>query len=263
MKKRGSYTAVEARNSPFVERIRQLKSDHPFWGYRRVWAHMTYVDELKISKHRVERLMKQHNLQVKKNLKLKAIRRSGTKKPRPTHPHQWWGIDMTKVMVEGFGWVYVVIVIDWYTKKVVGHYAGLQSKAWHWLIALNKAVNRQFPEGARGYNLQLMSDNGCQPTSTSFMAACHALGIHQAFTSYNNPKENADTERFMRTLKEEFAWLREWTSPTSFIDALDQWIDDYNATYLHSTLGYIPPNTFEQRFLTHNKQHQTLLKLAC
>jgi hypothetical protein len=38
------------------------------------------------------------------------------------------------------------------------------------------------------------------------MAACHALDIHQAFTSYNNPKGNADTERFMRTLKEEFAW---------------------------------------------------------
>ena len=52
------------------------------------------------------------------------------------------------------------------------------------------------------------------------MAACHALDIHQAFTSYNNPKGNADTERFMRTLKEEFAWLREWNSPTSFLKIL-------------------------------------------
>jgi putative transposase len=116
---------------------------------------------------------------------------------------------MTKGMIEGFGWVYVVIVIDWYTKKIVGHYAGLQSKAWHWLYALNKAVNRQFPDGARGHNLSLMSDNGCQPTVTSFMAACYTLGIHQASTSYNNPKGNAETERFMRTLKEEFVWLKE------------------------------------------------------
>lgn len=263
MRKRGPYPAVEERNAPFVERICQLKSDHPFWGYRRVWAHMTYVDGLKISKHRVERLMKQHSLQVKKNMKLKAIRRADTKKPKPIKPNQWWGIDMTKVMIEGFGWVYVVIVIDWHTKKVVGHYAGLQSKAWHWLIALNKAVNRQFPEGSRGQDVHLMSDNGCQPTATSFMVACHALSIHQAFTSYNNPKGNADTERFMRTLKEEFVWLREWISPTAFIDALDKWIERYNVAYLHSTLGYISPSTFEQQFLTNNKQQRSPLKLAC
>lgn len=81
MKKRGSYAAVEARNAPFVERMCQLKLDHPYWGYRRIWAHMTYEDGLKISKHRVERLMRQHGVQVKKNMKLKAVRRADTKKP--------------------------------------------------------------------------------------------------------------------------------------------------------------------------------------
>ena len=89
MKLRGNYPAVEARNASFVERICQLKSDHPFWGYRRIWAHLTYVDGLEISKHRVERLMKQHDLHVKKNMKLKAIRRADTKKPKPTRPNQW------------------------------------------------------------------------------------------------------------------------------------------------------------------------------
>lgn len=152
---------------------------------------------------------------------------------------------MTKAMVEGFGWVYVVIVIDSYSKKVVGHYARLQSKAWHWLIALNKAVSRQFSDGVRVHDLRLMSDNGCEPIATSFMAATHALEIHQAFTSYNNPKGNADTERFMRTLKEEFVWLMKWDSPPAFIDELDRWIEQYNATYLHSTLNYTPSNTFK------------------
>ena len=46
-----------------------------------------------------------------------------------------------------------------------------------------------------------MFDNGCQPTAASFMVACHALEVQQAFTSYNNPKGNTDTERFMHTLK--------------------------------------------------------------
>jgi putative transposase len=45
------------------------------------------------------------------------------------------------------------------------------------------------------------------------MRACGTLGIQQAFTSYNNPKGNADTERVIRTLKEECLWLHEWTCP--------------------------------------------------
>ena len=45
-----------------------------------------------------------------------------------------------------------------------------------------------------------MSDNGSQPTALSFIKACSGLGINQAFTSYNNPKGNANAERMMRTL---------------------------------------------------------------
>ena len=41
--------------------------------------------------------------------------------------------------IEGFGWIYLVVVLDWHTKKVVGHYAGMQARAWHWLVALNCA----------------------------------------------------------------------------------------------------------------------------
>jgi putative transposase len=54
----------------------------------------------------------------------------------------------------------------------------------------------------REHGLMLMSDNGSQPTSLSFMKACSNLEVEQVFTSYNNPKGNADTERMMRTMKE-------------------------------------------------------------
>jgi hypothetical protein len=142
---------------------------------------------------------------------------------------------------------------------VVGHYAGLQARAWHWLVALNRAVNYQFPHGIEGQRLSLMADNGCQPTSLAFMRACAALGIRQAFTSYSNPKGNADTERFLRTLKEELVWLREWTSTGAFFAALDRWLADYNATYLHSALGYRAPNAVEAEHLG----HATPLAAAC
>jgi transposase InsO family protein len=91
-----------------------------------------------------------------------------------------------------------------------------------------------------------MSDNGSQPTSKGYMEACQNLGIHQAFTSYNNPKGNADTERVFRTMKEELLWLREWTSPFELVGTLKAWIQYYNEEYLHSTLGVCLSNSLKQ-----------------
>jgi len=138
-----------------------------------------------------------------------------------------------------------VIVLDWYSKKVVGFHAGLQAKTKDWLQALDFALNRQFPDGIRNNSLNLMSDNGCQPTSLSFIKVCSHLGIKQAFTSYNNPKGNADTERFMRTMKEELVWINEFKSPSHFITAFEDWVNRYNNDYLHSSLGYKTPIQFE------------------
>ena len=257
--RRGPYAKVVERNAQLLERIRDLKAEHPFWGYRRIWAHLRYLDGLIANQKRVYGIMKAADLLVQPNLKLRARRKAATAKPRPTRPNQWWGIHMTKVMIEGFGWIYLVVVLDWHTKKVVGHYAGMQARAWHWLVALNRAVNRQFPDGVRDRALYLMADNGCQPTSLAFMRACAAMGIRQTFTSYNNPKGNADTERFLRTLKEELVWLREWTSPSAFFAALDRWLGEYNASYLHSALGYRAPNVVEAEHLG----HATPLAAAC
>jgi putative transposase len=131
-------------------------------------------------------------------------------------------------------------------KKIVGDYAGTRGTTQHWLAASNMAVDRQFPGGVREQGLSLMSNNGCQPTSIPFMEACAALGIHHTFTRHNNPKGNADTERAMRTLKEECLWLREWRCPLAPVNALETWIDWYNEQYLHSTPGYKPPTQFER-----------------
>lgn len=245
--RREALTTIE-HNLPIVARIKEVKAEHPFWGYRRMWAFPKYVDNMEINKKRVLRLMQKHNLLVKADAKLKATRTIGRSKPKPDRPNQWWGTDMTKVMVHGFGWMYITVVLDWYTKQIVGYYAGMQCRGKHWLEALDAAVNRQFPDGVREQGLCLMSDNGSQPTSVGFMKVCRELGIHQAFTSYNNPKGNADTERVFRTMKEELLWLREWTSPFELADALQSWISYYNGSYLHSALGYKSPNKFEEEY---------------
>lgn len=246
--KRRESASVRERNSPVVARIKELKADHPFWGYRRIWAHLKYVDGLEVNRKRVLRLMQNHGLVVKPNTLLKAVHTSGKSKPRPTRPREWWGIDMTKVMVEGFGWMYIVVVLDWYTKKIVGYYAGIHCRSCHWLEALNDAVNCEFTDGVKERELSLMSDNGSQPTSVVFMKDCREMGIRQSFTSYGNPKGNADTERVFRTMKEELLWLREWSSPFELTEALSIWVEDYNHSYLHSSLGYTSPIKFEEEY---------------
>jgi transposase InsO family protein len=147
---------------------------------------------------------------------------------------------MTKVMTEG-GWVYIVLIVDWFSKKIVAHHAGCQSRSQEWLRALNMAIQAHFPWGVRGQGLNLMSDNGCQPTGTTFVRECAVLEINQVFTSYNNPKGNADTERTIRTLKEELLWLHEWRSLNHLENALSTWIETFNRTYLHSALGWNTP----------------------
>jgi len=98
--KRKESELIAERNSPLVQRIKEIKVEHPFWGYRRTWAHLKFVDKLEVNKKRVLRLMQKHSLLVKPNQKLKANRTPTRSKPRPDRPNQWWGIDMTKVMVE-------------------------------------------------------------------------------------------------------------------------------------------------------------------
>ncbi len=247
--------SVTIRNEYMLKRIKDIKADHPFWGYRRVWAYLRYIDELIVNKKRVYRLMRENNLTVKPNSRLIAKRISDRPKPRPDRPKQWWGIDMTKVMTDS-GWVYVVIVLDWYTKKIVGLYSGTRATSGDWLEALEKGLNREFPGGVREQGLKLMSDNGSQPTSLSFMKACSNLEVEQAFTSYNNPKGNADTERMMRTMKEELFWLREWIGEAELGKELDKWVQYHNKSYLHSALGYRAPIQAEEEYNRNHTSHK-------
>ena len=238
----------QKQNEPILERITALKAQHPFWGYRRVWAYLRYREGLDVNKKRIYRLMKENNLLVSKNMKLKASRTPLKAKPRPNKPNTIWGIDMTKIMVAHWGWLYLHIVLDWYTKKIVGYNLSWQSKTRDWLDALEKALQQQFPDGIRDgheQTLMLVSDNGSQPTSVGFMAACNVLQIKQIFASYNNPKGNADTERVIRTIKEDLIWPNDFETPFELQAALDDWVMDYNTDFPHSTFNYKTPCEFE------------------
>lgn len=250
--KRARQERISCADAEILPLVRELKASHPFWGYRRIWAHLRFIKDFRINRKRVYRLLKENSLLVAKNLRLRAKRVPQPSKPKPARPNQWWGVDMTKAQTDG-GWAYIVVVNDWFTKKILGAFVGSRSRAGEWLEAINQAVCRQFPEGIReagNLELRLMSDNGSQPTSLKFMREAASLGIQQTFTSYCNPKGNADTEWLIRTIKEELIWLREWTSTEELAEAVSAFVEEFNQNYLHSALGYKTPSEFEKQWFS-------------
>ena len=245
-------------NAKLTARLKELRVDHPFWGYRRMTAWLNHREGYSVNRKRIYRLMRENSLLVEQK-RYKAVRTSQRSKPRATRPNQFWGIDMTKFMMPGLGWCYLIVVLDWYTKKIVGWKVSLRARTLEWKDALDLAICEEFPWGARDQGLKLISDNGSQPTSVSFMRNTSLMKIEQIFCSYNNPKGNAETERVIRTIKEELLWLNEFTSFEESRDGIENWIrEDYNRLYVHSALGYQSPEEFQQQWVCLQAQEAAL-----
>ena len=228
-------------NQELLREIRTILKEHPFWGYRRVWAYLKHVKGYQINRKRIYRLMKQEGLLQKKNTALRA-KRTPKKKPKAEKPREILGIDGTKFWINGLGWTNLIIVIDWYTKEILGHEISLRNKGIQWITALQEALFNGYPEGAKDKGIKLVSDHGSQPTSKSFMKFCSELGIKQIFASYNNPKGNAETERMIRTIKEEVIWVHEFESLEEAKGRIKEFIEFYNREYPHSAIGYKSPS---------------------
>jgi putative transposase len=255
--RRSKSRSVIERNQMLLSQIKEIKTDHPLWGYRRIWSYLKYRQGISVNKKRIYRLMKEQNLIVTRDARLKAKRGPMRPKPVAGRPNQFWGIDMTKIRMTTWGWLYLTVVLDWYTKEIVGYSLGLQSKTDDWLNALEMAVNARFPSGIKDElkeRLFLISDNGCQPTSQRFMMSCSLLGIKQIFTTWSNPKGNSDTERVMRTIKEDLVWCYDWDNPFDFEVALNKWIYNYNTDYPHQSLKNMTPR---QRYETYVNEPKT------
>lgn len=240
----------EAEDKEILDELVEWRSaGHNDWGYRRLWAHMRFDKGYIINKKRVYRIMKAHNLLLVNKKRERANNGGLRGKRKASRINEVWGIDMTKFMIGGIGWVYFVAVLDWYSKRLVGYSVSIRGRTQEWLLAIDKAINSRFPDGVRGKGLELVSDNGSQPTSVAFVREMNELGIKQIFTSYNNPKGNADTERFMRTFKEEVVYTHDFSSLEEATCVIEKWVEYYNKEYPHSSLKYLSPEKFEKQEL--------------
>ena len=112
----GQYRKVSKKQNSdkdevMVERLKELRSLHPFWGYRRMTAWLNHREGLKVNRKRVYRLMRENDLLVEK-VRHKALRSSQRGKPKATRPNEYWGIDMTKFLLGSLGWCYLMVVLD-------------------------------------------------------------------------------------------------------------------------------------------------------
>lgn len=233
--------------SRILEEVKKLIQEHPFWGYRKMHAFLKYRKHYCIGRKRIYRIMKAHHL-LGQSKRFKPVRPMRSK-PKANRPNQFCGTDMTKFLIPHLGWINLVVVVDWYTKMILGWSVGLRGNTDLWLDALDMAVKRAFPiDGSRGKGVKLISDNGSQPTSRRYRKICELLDTEQIWTTYDNPKGNADTERLIRTIKEEAIWPYEFTSFIQAKQHLEEKIAFYNEQWCHMTLKYQSPVEFLKNY---------------
>jgi len=94
--KRSQSLSVAKRNQELLEQIKEIKTDHPLWGYRRIWSYLKYRQGIAVNKKRVYRIMKEQDPIVTKLVRLKAKRGPIRPKPHADRPNQFCRIPGTR-----------------------------------------------------------------------------------------------------------------------------------------------------------------------
>lgn len=157
-------------------------------------------------------------------------------------PNVVWISDITAFKVKGT-WFYLCVIIDLYSRKVIGFHVSKKSSTRLLTTTLKKAyIDRGKPA-----NLTFHSDQGCQYTSKAFSSLLRDSGVTQSLSTPGQPLDNAVAESFFSAFKKEEAYRKDYTSERHFIESVGKYIDFYNNVRPHKTLRYQTPSEFESR----------------
>jgi transposase InsO family protein len=161
-----------------------------------------------------------------------------------TAPNQAWGADLTYVRL-GAEFCYLAVLLDLFSRRVVGWHLSESLEAKGALSALEMALeNRRPPAGWIHH-----SDRGVQYACREYVQRLQGAEARISMAAAGAPKENARTERWMRTLKDEEVNLEDYQTFAQAKQGIGRFIDEvYNRKRLHSALGYQPPSEFEEIF---------------
>jgi putative transposase len=208
-----------------------------------------------VNRKRVARLMRRHGLVGVTRRKYRGTTtREATATPAPDlvertfvaeRPDQLWVADITYIPT-WTGFLYLAIVLDVFSRRIVGWAMDTSLATGLVLDALNMAIGQRRPTAVIHH-----SDQGCQYTSVQFGQRCQEVGVRPSMGSVGDAYDNAMAESFFATLECELLDRRRFRSQAEAKLALFRWIEGwYNPRRRHSSLGRVSPLTYEQRYAT-------------
>jgi putative transposase len=234
-------------NLQLMRKIDEAYLKHPFYGSRRMTEHLVRSG-YPVNRKRVQRLMRVMGIEA-------VFPRKKTSRPAPgqrVYPYllrdlmveranQVWCSDITYLPLR-HGFMYLVAVMDWYSRYVLAWEISNTLDAAFCVDALDAALRRHQPE-------IFNSDQGAQFTSAAFTSRLEGRGVAISMDSRGRFLDNVFIERLWRSLKYEEVYLKDYETVTDLYDGLAGWFDFYDHERPHQALGYRTPHEVFQASL--------------
>lgn len=242
-------TADELRLVRKIEEIHQ--GSRGTYGSPRIFSVLKGLGE-SCSKKKIELLMKKNGIRAKMKRKFRVTTDSKHKLPvvsnlldrnfSPKNPNEIWASDITYIWTRE-GWLFLAVVVDLYSRQVVGWSLNKRMPKELVLSALRQAYFRRKP----GPGLIFHSDRGSQYCSEEFRKLLANYGMIQSQSRKANCWDNACVESFFHTLKTEAIYHEDFKTRVQAQNMIFEWVEAfYNRKRIHSTLGYKTPVDFER-----------------
>lgn len=229
--------------------IEEKVLEFPGYGYRRVTKALER-EGWKVNHKRVLRIMREGSLLCQLKRRFVATTDSGhafrtypnlLKGLELTGPDQAWVADITYIRLPR-GFCYLAAILDAYSRRCIGWELSREIDTLLTLRALEMALaGREVGEG-----LVHHSDRGVQYAASGYVERLEGVGARVSMASTGDPYENAKAESFIKTLKQEEVYLKDYQTYEEARANIGEFIEDvYNLKRLHSSLGYLPPVEFE------------------